>query len=147
MTELIYSQLSKETVDQMATYGKQSREMQAQNNFADAEKYLLQIWDLIPEPKFTWGNTNSLLYGIVDFYRRWGKHEVAKKWIAQALSQDLQPHQYVQYLEAGKTYYEAGELEVAKEYFAKAFNIAGARGFSGEDPKYLKFFREKQAAK
>jgi tetratricopeptide (TPR) repeat protein len=144
MTEKFYKQLPKEIIDEMSVYGKQSRELQAQNNFTEAEVLLLKIWNLLPEPKFGWGNTNNLLYGIVDFYRRWGKHEVAKKWIAKALEQDLQPHEYIQYLEAGKTYFEAGEFDTARGYFEKAFKISGARGFSGEDPKYLKFYREKK---
>lgn len=144
MTDLIFKQLPKETIDQMAVFGKQSRELQGQNNFSDAESPLLKIWDLIPEPKSSWGDTNNMLYGIVDFYRRWGKNDIAKKWIAKAFERDLLPHEYVQYLEAGKTYYEAGELDTAREYFEKVFKIIGARGFSGEDPKYLKFFKVKK---
>jgi tetratricopeptide (TPR) repeat protein len=142
MTEPTYRQLPPEVIEKMTPYREQARQFREQGNFADAEPLLLEAWALIPEPKFSWGDTDSFLYAIVDFYRKWNKHEIAKKWIAKAVEQPLMSHEYVQYLEAGKTYYEAGELEVAKEYFAKAFNIAGARGFNGEDPKYLKFFRE-----
>lgn len=147
MTELIFKQLPAEIYDQMAPLRKQARLYREQYKFADAEVLLIQAWDLIPEPKFSWGDTDSYLYAVVDFYRRWGKHDVAKKWIGQALAQDLMPHEYSQYLEAGKTYYEAGESDQAEVYFGKVFKIIGARGFSGEDPKYLKFYREKQAAK
>lgn len=143
MTEPNHKDLPHEIYDEMAPYRKQARLYREQGKFVDAEVLLLQAWDLIPEPKFSWGDTDSFVYGIVDFYRQWGKHEIAKKWIAQTLAQDLKPYEYSQYLEAGKTYYEAGELEVAREYFSKVFKIIGARGFSGEDPKYLKFFREK----
>lgn len=142
MTEQVYKQLPQEIVEKMTPYRKQARQFREQGNFNDAEVNLMQAWALIPEPKFSWGDTDSFLYAIVDFYRKWGKHEVAKKWITEALNQNLMSHEYMQYLEAGKTYYEAGEFETAKNYFAKAFIIAGARGFSGEDPKYLKFFRE-----
>lgn len=144
MTDITFKQLPKEIIDAMSVLGKKCRELQQQGNFSEAEIYILKYWDLIPEPKLGWGDTNNRLYGIVDFYRRWGKHDVAKKWIAEAFKRDFMPHEYVQYVEAGKTYYEAGELEQAKAYLEKAFNIGGKPAFSGEDPKYFKFLKAKK---
>ena len=144
MNNIVFKQLPPETIGEMAALGKQSRELQKAGDFAAAEPYLLKIWELIPEPKLDWGNTDSLIYGITDFYRRWGKHDIAKQWIAEVFKRELLPYEYCQYLEAGKTYYEAGEFEMAREYFVKTYRIAKSSGFNGEDPKYLKFLKSKK---
>jgi tetratricopeptide (TPR) repeat protein len=130
-------------VDKIFTTMREGLPFRQQGAFAQAEPYYLQAWAMLPEPKQGWDISDVTIYTIAGLYREWKRFPEAKHWIAQALREDLQPHEFLQHREAGTIYFDAGELETARSYLEHAWHVGGVRAFQGEDPKYLKFLQEK----
>ena len=116
-------------------------------DYESAEIHYLKAWDLLPEPKYDWDVSQILIYRISDFYLEWKKFETAIEWAKQVFRTSPSASDGTPHIVFGKIYFESGNVDLALDNFIKAYEVAGKRAFEGEDPKYLKFYREKQAAK
>lgn len=110
-----------------------------------AESFFLRAWDLIPDPKFGWDISQITIIRIAKFYRDARKFPEALRWAKDIFRCRPLPNDAEPYVVLGSIHLEAGELDAAREKFEKAFELAGKRGFDGEDPKYLKFLKEKKS--
>jgi tetratricopeptide (TPR) repeat protein len=112
----------------------------------EAEQHFLRAWALIPEPKLGWDISQITVIRIAKVYRSLKKFLEALRWARDVFKCKPLPGDAEPYILLGSIHFEAGELDAAREHFQKAFDLAGKRGFEGEDPAYLKFLKEKKKA-
>lgn len=141
--------LPPEIYDIMAENGKVYRAAKASGDYDLAEKKLLEIWSKFPEPKHLWDSSQSLIKAITAFYWECKSYLAAEKWAKELFNCELLPADPEPYIILGKIYLDAGNHELATQNLIKAYEMGGRRGYSGEDPKYLKFALDqmKKAAK
>lgn len=111
--------------------------------FSEAEERYLAAWNILPNPKHNWDSSQSILKSLVRFYFEIKNYFESEKWAREIFKCDILPGDAVPYIILGKVFFESGQIDLAREFLIKAFEIAGRRGFVGEDPKYLKFAQEK----
>lgn len=120
-------------------YGRLYLQAIKSNNCQEAEKMLLLVWDLYPEPKYLWSSSMSLIKGIFNFYLARNNYLQAEFWARELFKCELLENDPEPYIILGKVYLESGREQLAAEELIKAYEMGGRRGYVGEDPKYLKF--------
>lgn len=131
--------LPKAIHDEVMELGKPFKIAKNAGDLAGAEPYLLQMWQMFPEPKFNWDWSQSYLTSIAGFYFEWKRFAEAEHWAREVFKCEPLPNDPGPYILLGKIYLEWGKQDLAAENLVKAFDMGGRRGFAGEDPKYLKF--------
>ena len=109
--------------------------------FAAEQNYLL-AWGSLPSPEFDWDTSQILLERISEFYLEWKKYTEAEKWALDIFKSNPASNYHRPYLILGKIYLESRREDLVAQNLIKAFEMGGRRGFSGEDPKYLKFVQD-----
>ncbi|WP_232468056.1 tetratricopeptide repeat protein [Bordetella genomosp. 13] len=126
----------------LATKGRKAREA---GDFDAAERFYLEAWNVIPEPKLEYDYAGSMTAAMTNFYRENGRIEQAKSWLALAReAYGPDPDPYTEFI-AAKVHYAAGEFQAAFELFDQLFQQFRRRPFQGEDPIYLEFYLERSA--
>ncbi len=120
-------------------YGRLYQKAIKSNNYQEAEKMLLLVWGLYPEPKYLWSSSMSLIKGIFKFYLAQNNYLQAEFWARELFKCKLLENDPEPYIMLGKVYLESGREQLAAEELIKAYEMGGRRGYVGEDPKYLKF--------
>lgn len=131
--------LPSEVYEVMVENGKAYRSAKASGNYVLAEEKLLDTWKKFPEPKHLWDSSQSLIKAISSFYWEQRKFADAENWAKELFHCELLPGDAEPYIIVGKIYFEAGSQGLAAQNLIKAYELGGRRGYSGEDPKYLKF--------
>jgi tetratricopeptide (TPR) repeat protein len=115
--------------------------------YAEAESKYIAAWHSLPEPKHHWDSSQSILKSVVRFYFEQRRFPEAEQWAKEVFKCDPLPGDAAPYIVLGKIYLEAGREDLAGEQLVKAFELAGRRGFVGEEPKYLKFAQDQMKTK
>ena len=116
-----------------------------QQDFKGAEKHYLKIWQLLPEPKYSWDFSEAALLALAEFYRDTQKYEEARAWIGRLFDNcEVLPFESRPFLVAGTIEFEAGALEEARKHFEKALAVGKERAFAGANSKYLNFLKQKK---
>lgn len=104
-----------------------------------------QAWSELPEPRGAWDYYSQVLpEHAVDLTARLGQASAAAQWL-ERLDEALQPHSaasevlYAGY--KGKVLLAAGQQDLAWANFNTVYQALGARSFSGQDARYLEFYR------
>lgn len=128
MTEKVYGLL------------KQAKALAQKGDFAAGERLAHEAWDVLPEPKLNWDCTAPVVRFQIKFYRDNQQFSEAHHWADLYLSntQKQDPSCGNSYLMKGSIYHAQGDTDRAREYFQKAYDIDGKRGFQGHSPAYLK---------
>jgi tetratricopeptide (TPR) repeat protein len=130
-------------VSSMAEKGALGRQAWQRGAIAEAEKYFLEIWELLPDPKTEYDRAQSLSRGLVTFYRDTKQFEKANRWLG--VMQEAYgpgPDESVEFL-AATVHFEAGDLDRAFRIFDAQFKQYKQRPFQGEDKKYLEFYKRR----
>ena len=114
-----------------------------QGDLATAEASFLDAWRAIPEPRLEYDYAQSIASGFVDFYRDTKQYDKASSWlltVREAYGPGYNPS--VEFL-AAKLAFEAGDADEAFRIFDALYKQYKARPFQGDDPKYLKFYKQR----
>lgn len=136
---VLVQDLPKEIDQQEIACGKAYQEAMKAQDYAQAEKMLLLIWDFYPEPKLCWSSSMSLIKNIFEFYFARKNYKCAEAWANELQKCKLLPNDPEPRIILGKVYLESGREQLAAKELIKAYEMGGRRGYVGEDPKYLKF--------
>ncbi|MDR2187586.1 MAG: hypothetical protein LBE62_05960 [Azonexus sp.] len=129
--------------DELCAYGEKYRAAKAIGDIEKAEDYLSKLWLAMPEPKYFWDWSQSIIKSIAEFYFEEKNYTEAEKWAKQLFNCQVAPGDAGPYIITGKIYLESGNEALATEYLTKAVKLAGRRGFFGENPKYLKYAQQR----
>ena len=120
-------------------YGRLYQQAIKSSDYQKAEKMLLLVWDIYPEPKYLWSSSMSLIKNVFNFYITQKNYLQAEFWARELFKCKLLENDPEPYIMLGKVYLESGREQLAAEELIKAYEMGGRRGYVGEDPKYLKF--------
>jgi len=112
-------------------------------DYNKSKEYLLEAWNLLPNPKTIYEYSYSIVEALCDIYSILEDKENAFKWLDVFI--DCYPEKYDygdREFVIGRTYYEFDDFEKAYENFQIAFRKSDGRAFNEEDNKYLKFLME-----
>ncbi|NTS77879.1 hypothetical protein HR060_13550 [Catenovulum sp. SM1970] len=114
-----------------------------EGNTVKAQKIAEHAWSLLPEPKYDWDVTLSLVSDICEMYRELSLFESSHKIVDELISSGhLKEYQDGPLFLKGTIYFEQGKTDEAKQWFDKANTISKGRCFVGEPKKYKAFFDE-----
>jgi tetratricopeptide (TPR) repeat protein len=109
--------------------------------YPDALTKYWEAYDLIPEPKEEWEATLWVLSAIGDANFLGGDFAAARDNLANAMHcPDAIGNPFL-HLRLGQSQYELGNVDRAADELTRAYAVAGAEIFEGEDPKYFAFLK------
>jgi len=120
------------------------------NEYFDDEEYekAIGVWKqalaLIPNPQNTYAETLWLETSIGDAYFMMENHQEAFPHFLNAKS-NIEENAYENpfiMLRIGQLYFEANDLDKAKEYLLRAYMFEGKEIFEGSKEKYFEFLKE-----
>lgn len=138
--------VSDETQRTLYEYGRLGREALKSGDTSEAERYFLEMWAALPEPKVEYDFAQSISVGMVKFYRDHNDVGKALNWLEvarEAYGPDVASDSYLGFL-AGTVYFCGGDFDKAYKEFDWLFEKYKARPFQGEDDKYLHFYMNKK---
>lgn len=101
-----------------------------------AESYEKAL-ELLPAPKEKWEAALWIYTALGDAYFNLDELEKAEQYLGLALAcPEGDKNPYIQ-LVMGKTLYELGKGEEARDHLLEAYELDGEEVFEDEDPKYL----------
>ncbi|URJ46304.1 hypothetical protein MF628_000827 [Paenibacillus polymyxa] len=112
-----------------------------------AEEKAQRAWDLIPEPKHTWGITGVTLHHYVQILNYNG-HTQRSVELLNGEILDLEGAGYriihaEPYIQMAQTLLHQSKPVLAHEYLKKAYSIGSARAFRDQPKLYLKMAKSK----
>ncbi|WP_260986209.1 tetratricopeptide repeat protein [Bordetella genomosp. 13] len=126
-----------------AVKGRKAREA---GDVDTAERYYLEAWNVIPEPRLDYDHAASTVVAMTEFYRDIGQPAKAKPWLALAReAYGPGPEVHTEFL-AATVHYAASEFDQAYELFDEVYEQFRRRPFQGENPAYLEFYLDRAAA-
>lgn len=115
-------------------------------DFSGAVQDAEAAWAAVPEPKFDWDVSMSFAHALAETYRDAGLYPRALGMMeALFASKTVEPYEDGPRFIMGTIYFEMGDEENARKWFAEANQISKGRCFRDEDKKYLDFFKSKTA--
>ncbi len=137
-------EVSEDTKKKIYEFGALKRKALESGDVVEAEKYLFEMWNSIPNPKSEYKfYFQTVSIGMVKFYRDTGQYGKAGDWfnvIREAYGPEH--NDYVEFL-IGTVYYEAGQQKEAFKIFDEQFKKFNKRPFQGEKSVYLEFYLKK----
>lgn len=134
-------ELSDAIYNQIEVYSEQG------NDYCDNEEWEKAIMcfdkalELLPEPKEDWEAATWLYVALGDAFFFSEKYEEALVNLNCArICPDGMANPFI-LLRLGESYYELGEMELAKRYLLEAYMIEGTEIFEYEDGKYFDIVR------
>lgn len=114
------------------------REGEKENWDGQIEKYL-QAWELVPEPKYEWDGGTWITSGIAEGFFQKKNYQGAKPYFHEGLKcYRGEQHSFI-LLRLGEIYYDEGDLDQARQYLCRAWDISEGREFVDEPKKYRDF--------
>lgn len=112
-----------------------------------AEEKAQKAWDLIPEPKHTWGITGVTLHQYVQILNYNGHTQRSAELLNEEIV-DLEGSGYRNihaepYIQMAETLLHQSNPGLAHEYLQKAYSIGSARAFQDQPKLYLKMAKSK----
>lgn len=106
---------------------------------------LQEAWNLLPDNQEDYEEGYLVIHEFVETYFSVGDYLETEKWIEIYLKSDnLNRNFGIAEFYAGKTAFELGKFEDAKNYFQIAEKKSEGRVWKGNDAtKYFKFYKEK----
>lgn len=96
----------------------------------------------LPEPMEQWDEGKWIYVAMGNGYYMMKNYENALDCLLQALEyEDISNNLFI-ILRIGQCYFDTDNMETAKEYLIKAYDMAGNIAFEREDPKYMKFVKK-----
>ncbi|MHC5310895.1 tetratricopeptide repeat protein [Myroides sp. LJL116] len=104
---------------------------------------MLDAWELYPEPKNNWNEIYSLASELFTGYLEDNNLSKAKKWLNTMveINDNLRMDDQDVLFNQGKFLFETADYQKAFECWKEVVRVAGYRYFEGEDPNYLKYYR------
>jgi tetratricopeptide (TPR) repeat protein len=110
-------------------------------DLAAAEKYFLEAWETLPEPKLEQEWSQIMIAGMLEFYREARQFEKARQWLELAAKSYGDPgNEHVRMLR-GQLAYDEGAMQEAAEVLTSLYQEFGGRPFEDLDEKYLRLAR------
>ncbi len=127
----------------LAIQGRKAREA---SDVETAERFYLEAWDAIPDPKLAYDHAATTAVAMTEFYRDIGQVDKARPWLALAReAYGPGPEVHTEFL-AATVHYAASEFDEAYALFDEVYEQFDRRPFKGEDPAYLSFYLDRAAA-
>lgn len=130
-------ELSDEIYDQIIEYSEQG------NDYCDNEEWEKAIicfnkaLELLPEPKEVWEAATWIYIALGDAFFLSEKYEEALDNLKRAvMCPDGMANPFI-LLRLGESYYELGEMDLARKYLFEAYMMEGTEIFELEDEKYF----------
>lgn len=135
--------VSKDIESRLYENGKLGRDAWKSGRISEAEKYFLEAWNALPEPRTKYDFAQSMSRGLVTFYRDTSQFPQAFKWLdIMREAYGPKPNDFVEFV-AGTVHFDAGNLDEAFRVFDDQVKRFRFRPFQGEDPKYLNFYKSR----
>lgn len=139
-------ELDPEVYQQAGALIRQSKQALECGNKENAALLASQAWELVPNPKYGWDSSLSLVRSLVRLLRESERYNDAIAIARGHLESEFYlEYQYHPYFLLGTVHYAMGELENARECFLQAHRIGGARAFLDEPKEYLELVRKSTA--
>lgn len=123
---------------------RKGREAEKSGDVGLAERWYLEAWSSLPEPKLGWAEGQIMTGSLVDFFRDAKQFAKAREWSrTMAISYGDPMNPYVRLL-LGTVAFEEGSLDEAFEIFDGLHREDGTRPFAAVDPRYLEFVRSRR---
>lgn len=143
----IAKQLPAEIFQKMSQLGSSGRAKVAEGKFDEAEVLFLQLWNMVPEPKSQWGETQNLAVGIAEFYLTAKNTEKALSWIPNLYLLAHIGDSSSASITEGRIQLLAGDEAKASELFQKVYDDVGKDAFRGQYKPYLNYVVTKTTKK
>jgi len=105
-----------------------------------------EAWQILPLPKLHHPHAALVLGALADVAFVAGDFQEARRVLEEALRTGLGAANPALHLRRGQVAFELGEDEVAVVELLRAYELAGAEIFDGEEPKYLRLLHSHVAA-
>jgi len=106
------------------------------NNYKAALRLFYQAWLVLPKPQSAYKASGWVLTAIGDTYYRLNRHSQAIEALSSAMHCDgIEQNPFV-FLRLGQSYYDSGEISLARRELFKAWNKGGEIVFKSEPPQY-----------
>ncbi len=96
--------------------------------------------ELIPNPKINWDASYWIYTAIGDAYFCKNEFILALDYFYQSENYAYSRHNPFIQLRIGQCLFEKNDMNSARQYFIRAFSLAGNNIFEDEDPKYIDFY-------
>ncbi len=122
------------------------------NDNAKSFGYLVQAFEIIPEPRYEYNEAYNYCSYVLDFILEedYRINEIAEKWLNNLKNIAQRQKCWsgsIDFFE-GKTFFRLKDYNKAYDSFQKSIEIGkGFRYFEDEDPKYLDFYKNPEKYK
>ncbi len=139
-------ELNEELSQQIRELMDEAYDAYSEDSIEDSITVLQKAWDLIPDKKEAYEEGYLVAHEFVETYFSVGDYSETEKWMEIYLKSDHINRNFgIAEFYAGKTAFELGKLEEAKDYFSIADKKSEGRVWKGDDTmEYFKFYKEKK---
>lgn len=135
-------ELSDELYDKIEEYSEQGNDYCDEEEWEKAIACFNKALELLPEPKDDWEAATWLYAALGDAYFFMEKYEEALDKLNYArMCPDGIANPFI-LIRLGESYYELGELDLAKRYLIEAYMMEGTDIFENEDEKYYDLIKD-----
>ncbi|HEX2901534.1 MAG TPA: hypothetical protein VHS96_17605 [Bacteroidia bacterium] len=139
------AELSNEVYDEIQSLCETADALADGGEYADALKKYWEAFELIPEPKEDWEASLWVLGAIGDANFLNGDFTAGRDNLANAMHYPDAVGNAFLHLRLGQCQFELGNLDRAADELTRAYAVAGADIFEGEDNKYFDFLKTRIA--
>ncbi len=135
----MFKDLDEKIYDKIVIQCEQADELLGDNNCLGAIELYQKALSLIPNSKYDYETSTWIFTALGDSYFLIGDYKNADLYFSEALKC---PNAYSNpfiHLRSGQSFYELGELELAKEHLISAYILEGNEIFKNEDEKFFSF--------
>lgn len=135
------TELTDEIYDQIEELSEQGNDYCDEEKWEKAIKCFHKALELLPEPKEDWEAATWLYAALGDAFFFLEKYDEAVENLKRArMCSDGMANPFI-FLRLGESYYELGEMELAKKHLFDAYMMEGTEIFEQEDEKYYELVR------
>jgi tetratricopeptide (TPR) repeat protein len=137
------TELSDDLYEQITAFTNSGNRKFEAGFYGEANADYRQALALIPEPLEDWEASTWTLTALGDSCFLLGDFEEARGHLERALGcPDIRGSEFLM-MRIGQVRLELGDQKGAREALAAAWDLGGKPLFEGEDPKYLRFLRQR----
>ena len=111
------------------------------------EECYMRLWALLPEPKYDWSDSSSMITGLALFFLKTNQHQKALAWIPNLIPLNSSGFFPFYDILIGRIYLESGQQAEATRWFQKIFDHAGKDAFREDNRRFLEFVQPKKPKK
>lgn len=109
--------------------------------YNEALSLLFEAWELLPEPKYKWDESYTIVEGVLDVAILLNDSSTLMSWVDKIFLADPERvDSGEREMWAGRVFYELGKKEEAYQYFEKADKKSRGRCFWPSDKEYRNFY-------